>query len=190
MNLAVLSGRNALKGLEFPNKAARVHAAHLRRYFFYGAIFPYAPHFISTVVMVSMLTIFLNKNYGIVNQLAGALGAERVAYLDSAETKVAQYLTYADPQQRWLTKSVLVDTQNAEIARLAYPDVSFTQEENEIINTFVDLDSYVDQMEARFITGETSIEQEYDGFIQRIQDMNVDRMIDVRQAAYDRWNAQ
>lgn len=111
-------------------------------------------------------------------------------YLDSAETKVAQYLTYADPQQRWLTKSVLVDTQNAEIARLAYPDVSFTQEENEIINTFVDLDSYVDQMEARFITGETSIEQEYDGFIQRIQDMNVDQMIDVRQAAYDRWNAQ
>ena len=41
--------------------------------------------------MVSMLTIFLNKNYGIVNQLAGALGAERVAYLDSAEPKVAQY---------------------------------------------------------------------------------------------------
>ena len=45
----------------------------------------YAPHFISTVVMVSMLTIFLNKNYGIVNQLAGALGAERVAYMERPE---------------------------------------------------------------------------------------------------------
>ncbi|MFR5853702.1 MAG: ABC transporter permease [Lachnospiraceae bacterium] len=34
----------------------------------------YAPHFISTVVMVSMLTIFLNKNYGIVNTLIGYVG--------------------------------------------------------------------------------------------------------------------
>ncbi|MBR3872868.1 MAG: sugar ABC transporter permease [Clostridia bacterium] len=34
----------------------------------------YAPHFISTVVMVSMLTIFLDKNYGIVNKLIGVLG--------------------------------------------------------------------------------------------------------------------
>lgn len=35
----------------------------------------YAPHFISTVVMVSMLTIFLNKNYGIVNKIIGVFGA-------------------------------------------------------------------------------------------------------------------
>ena len=34
----------------------------------------YAPHFISTVVMVSMLTIFLDKDYGIVNVLIGTLG--------------------------------------------------------------------------------------------------------------------
>lgn len=111
-------------------------------------------------------------------------------YLDSSETKVAQYLTYADPQQRWLTASVLVDTNNAEIARLAYPEVSFSEEEMEIINTYVDLDSYVDQMEAKFITGEASIDAEYDAFIARIQSMNVEEMVTIRQAAYDRWNAQ
>ena len=34
----------------------------------------YAPHFISTVVMVSMITIFLDKDYGIVNQIISVLG--------------------------------------------------------------------------------------------------------------------
>lgn len=35
----------------------------------------YAPHFISLVVMVSMLRIFLNVNTGIINKLLGAIGA-------------------------------------------------------------------------------------------------------------------
>jgi len=34
----------------------------------------YAPHFISTVVLVSMLTLFLDKNTGIINSLIGAFG--------------------------------------------------------------------------------------------------------------------
>lgn len=34
----------------------------------------YAPHFISTVVMVSMLTIFLNPGYGMINKLIGIFG--------------------------------------------------------------------------------------------------------------------
>lgn len=35
----------------------------------------YAPHFISTVVMISILQIFLNINTGIINKLIGILGA-------------------------------------------------------------------------------------------------------------------
>ena len=35
----------------------------------------YAPHFISTVVLVSMLTLFLDKNTGIVNTMLRAFGA-------------------------------------------------------------------------------------------------------------------
>ena len=34
----------------------------------------YAPHFISTVVLVSMITLFLDKNTGIVNTLIGVFG--------------------------------------------------------------------------------------------------------------------
>ncbi len=44
----------------------------------------YAPHFISTVVMVSMITMFLNERIGIVNKLIGYLGAGPYAFMSQA----------------------------------------------------------------------------------------------------------
>jgi putative aldouronate transport system permease protein len=41
----------------------------------------YAPHFISVVVMSGMIIAFLNPNRGIVNQLLGWLGAEKIGFL-------------------------------------------------------------------------------------------------------------
>ena len=44
----------------------------------------YAPHFISTVVMVSMLTMFLNADNGIFNKIVETLGGPRVDYMSKA----------------------------------------------------------------------------------------------------------
>ena len=44
----------------------------------------YAPHFISTVVMVSMLTMFLNADNGIFNKIVETLGGSRVDYMSKA----------------------------------------------------------------------------------------------------------
>jgi len=41
----------------------------------------YAPYFISTVVMVSIIMLFLSPRLGIVNTIAGALGFEAINYL-------------------------------------------------------------------------------------------------------------
>ena len=41
----------------------------------------YAPHFISTVVIVGMLGVFLSKNFGLTNHFIDALGGERVFFL-------------------------------------------------------------------------------------------------------------
>ncbi|GGI46397.1 sugar ABC transporter permease [Paenibacillus marchantiophytorum] len=41
----------------------------------------YAPHFLSTVVMVGMLLIFLSPRYGIVNTLIEWLGGDQIAFL-------------------------------------------------------------------------------------------------------------
>ncbi|MBQ3667825.1 MAG: sugar ABC transporter permease [Clostridia bacterium] len=41
----------------------------------------YAPHFISTVVLVSMLNVFFGQSFGLVNNVRDMLGFERVLYL-------------------------------------------------------------------------------------------------------------
>lgn len=45
----------------------------------------YAPHFISTVVVVSMLTLFMGRSNGLFNNIAEMLGGERIAYLEKPE---------------------------------------------------------------------------------------------------------
>lgn len=45
----------------------------------------YAPHFISTVVVVGMLNVFLSKNFGLYNHALDALGLERQFFLGRAE---------------------------------------------------------------------------------------------------------
>ena len=41
----------------------------------------YAPHFISTVVLVSMLNVFFGQSFGLVNNVRAMLGLERILYL-------------------------------------------------------------------------------------------------------------
>ncbi|MBO4368278.1 MAG: sugar ABC transporter permease [Clostridia bacterium] len=43
----------------------------------------YAPHFISTVVLCSMVTLFFGRANGLINNLRELIGYERVAYMES-----------------------------------------------------------------------------------------------------------
>ena len=45
----------------------------------------YAPHFISTVIVCSMVTLFLSPSAGIINHIIAALGGERFAFMQSPE---------------------------------------------------------------------------------------------------------
>lgn len=45
----------------------------------------YAPHFISTVVMVSLIMILLNPSFGIINQLIGLFGVDAVDFMAKRE---------------------------------------------------------------------------------------------------------
>jgi len=70
-----------------------------------------------------------------------------------------------------------------------YPKVYLTNDEQKEINDIqVDLESYVEQMEAKFITGVESIDDKWDDYVETIEKMNLDRYIEIYQDAYDRWN--
>ncbi|WP_066188204.1 extracellular solute-binding protein [Gracilibacillus timonensis] len=72
-------------------------------------------------------------------------------------------------------------------AEIPFPLVYLTEEEQAEINTIeVDLESYIEQMEAKFITGVEPLSN-WDSYVNTIENMNVDRYVEIHQTAYDRW---
>lgn len=68
-----------------------------------------------------------------------------------------------------------------------FPLVYLTKEEQKKINNIqVDLKSYVEQMEAKFITGVEPLDN-WDKYVKTIENMNIEEYVSIYQDAYDRW---
>lgn len=59
----------------------------------------YMPHFISTVVMVSMIMIFLHPGYGIINSLIGLFGVKSINFI-AQESMFKSIYVFSDVWQR------------------------------------------------------------------------------------------
>ncbi len=71
-----------------------------------------------------------------------------------------------------------------------YPNVMFTNEENEERPTLTtDIDKYVESTRARWIT-EGGIDEEWDAYIEQLNAMDLERLIQIYTDAYDRYMAQ
>ena len=72
--------------------------------------------------------------------------------------------------------------------QVAFPPIYMENEEQKELQVMLtDINTYVDQMEAKFISGQTSLDK-WDEYINELKIMNVDRMIEIYQGAYDRNN--
>ncbi|TDQ37154.1 extracellular solute-binding protein [Aureibacillus halotolerans] len=72
-------------------------------------------------------------------------------------------------------------------AKPGYPHAFFTKEETRTVSRINrDLKKYIEQMEANFITGETPL-SEWDSYVETIKGMNVDELVKINQAAFDRY---
>ena len=84
----------------------------------------YAPHFISLVVLCGMLTLFLNKETGLINHIAVSLGGNRIDYLaDPRWFKTVYVLSSVWQESGWGTIIYLaalssVDLQIVESAKI------------------------------------------------------------------------
>ncbi|WP_068617638.1 extracellular solute-binding protein [Paenibacillus tuaregi] len=75
------------------------------------------------------------------------------------------------------------------IAKSPFPNVYLTNEEQaEATGLLSDLNTYVQQMEAKFITGQEPLSN-WDKYIAQVKKMGGDRIVELYQAAYDRWNS-
>ncbi|MBW8348532.1 extracellular solute-binding protein [Bacillus sp. IITD106] len=72
-------------------------------------------------------------------------------------------------------------------AELPFPQVYLTVEEQTRVNTLrPDIDSYIEQMEAKFVSGKTPF-SEWDKAVSTLNKLGVEELIKINQAAYDRW---
>lgn len=69
----------------------------------------------------------------------------------------------------------------------AYPTLAFSSEEQSIINAkYTEIETYVDEMTDKFIMGIESLDH-FDDFVKKVNSMGLDEVLDVQQAAYDRY---
>lgn len=67
--------------------------------------------------------------------------------------------------------------------------LKFSDEEQYVIdNKYTDITLYVDEMQAKFITGVADIDAEWDNYVATCEKMGLNEVLEVYQASYDRWN--
>ncbi|ACT00159.1 extracellular solute-binding protein [Paenibacillus sp. JDR-2] len=75
------------------------------------------------------------------------------------------------------------------IGKAPFPNVYLTNDEqSEITSLLSDLDTYVQQMEAKFVTGQEPMSG-WDKYLAQVKKMGGDRITEVYQGAYDRWKS-
>ena len=71
-----------------------------------------------------------------------------------------------------------------------YPPATTTAEEaSELATIMNNINTYVDEMESKFITGVTSLD-EYDEYVAQLEKFGIERAIEIKQQAYDRYMAK
>lgn len=71
-----------------------------------------------------------------------------------------------------------------------YPQVYFTDAQQNRLNILTEgLDNYAEQMKAKFITGTSDIDAEWDNYVNAYMKMDLQEFLDIYQAAYDTFNA-
>ena len=80
---------------------------------------------------------------------------------------------------------------NQEASKHYYPLVSFTDDEaKEKTNLETAISTYVQESSMKFLIGDMDIETDYDEFINTLKSMQIERLIEIYQTAYDRYKAR
>lgn len=65
---------------------------------------------------------------------------------------------------------------------------NYTLEESEMMSTIgADIESFVEEMRARFIIGQDSLDASWDNYVRTLEQMGLDRYMEIYQSAYERY---
>lgn len=84
---------------------------------------------------------------------------------------------------------VAVDKELEQYMKAPWPFIYATSDEASVVSQYlVDIQTYVEEMHVAFITGTQSLDG-FDNYIASLKNMNLDQLLEVRQAQYDRYMA-
>lgn len=74
------------------------------------------------------------------------------------------------------------------VTPVIHSDLTLTQDEQDIYNDAIaDINTFVEERTAKFITGELNVAEEWDNYLSELEKMGLKDVIDVYQAAYERY---
>ena len=120
--------------------------------------------------------------------LAQGLAKYTVAGASGAFVQDTRYIEqyYSMPE---LSEAVNLWAQT-DYGKYIYPAASTTSEEAEELALIMNqVQTFAKEMEAKFITGEKSLD-EYDAYVAQLKKFGIERAIEIKQAAYDRYMAK
>ena len=78
-----------------------------------------------------------------------------------------------------------------DFGKYMYPPATTTTEEaSELAQIMNNIETFTDEMETKFITGAEDIDASWDSYIEQLHNFGIDRAIEIKQAAYDRYMAK
>lgn len=102
------------------------------------------------------------------------------------EMEKQQYEPYPEKMETWDNWSNKT-TQEGCLPNVITPTVDESRELSGIMTT---VDTYTDEMTLKFITGEMSIDDNWDSYVKQVNSLKVDRAAEINQGAYDRFLAR
>lgn len=111
----------------------------------------------------------------------------------TADFRLGQYVDYSDPDYKIRDNEVrLYETTRDYYEPYAHaenhlPNAYLTEEEtSEVAQLSATVQNYIQEQMALFILGTRDLEKDWDSYLKEFEVMNLDRLIEIRQAAYDR----
>ena len=90
--------------------------------------------------------------------------------------------------EKWLKKET--DEKINPIAKVPFPSVYLSEADQQQASSMrSDLDKYVEQMEAKFVTGQESLAN-WDKYVDTLKKMGAEKIVEIYQKAYDQWNTR
>ncbi len=116
-------------------------------------------------------------------QVTPNCGSPNIPYIENLDFHLKEENELAD------FLNIEVEEKYADFMVSPYPDIYFTEEQQDRISELqLDIDTYLEQMEARFITGVEPFTS-WDDYVDTIENLGIDEIIKIYQEGYDTWKS-